>query len=101
MLHFFLSEMRTHPYDIIMRIAYDYDLPAQELMQRYLGDKKRRGRKRKHASEYIELEEVSIDGSMYLVDSTRNVYTHEVNAPVLIGTLLADGRIQQAPQTSS
>jgi hypothetical protein len=31
---------------------------------------------------------------VYLVDKDNNVYTHDVNRPVLVGTKLVDGRIK-------
>lgn len=55
---------------------------------------KKRGRKKKVKEEMIATEEYVFEGVTYLVDSNNNVYTYNVEAPVLIGTKLIDGRVK-------
>jgi LysM repeat protein len=87
-------------------IAHDYHLPLEELKEKYGNpipltpknevkkEAKKRGRKKKQREEVIETEEYEYNDVVYLVDKDNNVYTHDVNRPVLVGTKLVDGRIK-------
>lgn len=80
---------------LLERISSDYDIPFNELMSRYqafLSDKSpgKRGRKKKqHAmqtrDEYIETEEFIFDGTKYLIDTNNNVYSYDIQNPILLG----------------
>ena len=87
-------------------IAQDYDIPIDELNEKYgkplpithnmevKKEAKKRGRKKKQKEEVVETEEYEYNGVIYLVDKDNNVYTNDVNRPVLVGTKLVDGRIK-------
>lgn len=87
-------------------IAKDYDLSFDELKEKYgtplpitnkteaKKEAKKRGRKKKQKEEVIETEEYEYNNVIYLVDKDNNVYTNDVERPVLVGTKLVDGRIK-------
>lgn len=87
-------------------IANDYNIPIDDLKEKYGSplpltaknevkkEAKKRGRKKKQKEELIETEEYEYDSVIYLVDKDNNVYTNDVNRPVLVGTKLVDGRIK-------
>lgn len=110
------NHIRQHTEDILRSIAQDYDLVYEELMARYghkqavldvgktkkkmsqvggvVAEPKKRGRKKKQKDEIIETDEYDYNGTTYLVDSDNNVYTYNVDQPVLVGTKLVDGRVK-------
>lgn len=113
--------VKTHTSDILEMISKDYDIDIEELKNKYgskpftidLGkikkkavplqnsdgvptEPKKRGRKKKPREELIETEEYEFNGTKYLVDNDNNVYTHNIEAPVYIGTKLIDGRVKFA-----
>ncbi len=99
-----VSEQLQHTLSCISK---DYNISLDELKERYgtplpLTNKpnevkkeaKKRGRKKKQKEEVIETEEYEYNDVTYLVDKDNNVYTNDVNRPVLVGTRLVDGRIK-------
>lgn len=109
------SHVRDHTHTILAEVAKDYDMQVDDLLNKYgniqpnieLGrnkkkgvsntknqEPKKRGRKKKTKEELIETEEYEYNGITYLVDNDNNVYTYNVEQPVLIGTKLIDGRIK-------
>lgn len=112
------QHVKTHTMDILGTIATDYNINIDELQEKYgsrpftidLGkvkkksipqggdnvstEPKRRGRKKKPREELIETIEYEFNNVKYLVDNNNNVYTHNVEQPVYVGTKLIDGRIK-------
>jgi hypothetical protein len=109
------GHIKEHTRNILGEVAKDYDLSIDELLEKFgsiqpnieLGrgkkkgsgslqnaEPKKRGRKKKTKEELIETEEYEFNGTIYLVDTDNNVYTYNVDQPVLIGTKLIDGRIK-------
>lgn len=110
------NHVKQHTQDILKCIAQDYDLVFEDLITRYgnrqlildvgkskkkssLNDTqttepKKRGRKKKQKEELIETDEYDYNGVTFLVDAENNVYTYNIEQPVLIGTKLVDGRIK-------
>lgn len=112
------QHVKTHTSDILGLIASEYNLDIEELKARYgsrpftvdLGkvkkkplhvgsegvstEPKKRGRKKKPREELIETVEYEYNNVKYLVDNDNNVYTHNVEQPVYVGTKLIDGRIK-------
>lgn len=113
------SHVRQHTEELLRCIAQDHGLVFEELMAQYghrqpnidVGkakkktgqhmadanastEPKKRGRKKKQKEELIETEEYDYNGITYLVDSDNNVYTYNVEQPVLVGTKLVDGRVK-------
>lgn len=99
--------VQRHLVGVLEDIANKYQLDAAELKSIYLdgdtdfagsteaqGEKKKRGRKKKQKDEFIEVEEYEYEGSKYLVDSQNNVYSHDVEQPVLVGERLVDGTVR-------
>lgn len=92
--------LSKHLVTILEDVAKRYELDADELKERYMtagvgdADKKKRGRKKKQKDEYIETVEVEFEGTKYLVDDQNNVYTHNIEAPALVGERLVDGTIR-------
>jgi hypothetical protein len=116
------GQIRDHTKNILGQIAKDYDLSIDEVLEKYgsiqpnieLGrskkkgsgsvkntEPKKRGRKKKTREELVETEEYEYNGVTYLVDGDNNVYTYNVDQPVLIGSKLIDGRIKFLSQQSS
>lgn len=112
------NHVRNHTNDILLSISNDYNIKLDELIEKY-GSKpvtidigknkktkvthgpdglpiepKKRGRKKKQREELVETEEYEFNGVKYLVDKDNNVYTHNIDQPVYIGTKLIDGRIK-------
>lgn len=87
-------------HDLLKQIAADYSLQYEELATKYLANtnpvKSKRGRKRKHpvTDDFVEMEEYEYDGSMYLIDVKKNIYSYDLEEPIMIGTLLVDGSIK-------
>jgi hypothetical protein len=109
--------VREHTNNVIELLAKDYNLDCDELKGKYgklspnieigknkkknqngldgqCSEPKKRGRKKKIREELIETEEYVFNGVTYLVDNDNNVYTYNVEQPVLIGTKLIDGRVK-------
>lgn len=120
------SHVSEHTDTVLKAIATEYNLNYEELKEKYgsitplidIGRKKKqsktasanvegsdttvepkkRGRKKKLKEELVETEEYEYEGVTYLVDAENNVYTYNVDAPVLIGTKLIDGRIKMSSE---
>jgi hypothetical protein len=109
------GHVKDHTKLVLTKIANDYDLSLDDLLQEYgslqpnieLGrskkkgtntvkntEPKKRGRKKKLKEELIETEEYEYNSVTYLVDNDNNVYTYNIDQPALIGTKLIDGRIK-------
>ena len=111
------AHVKTHTNEILKAIAKDYELNIEELVTKYASippnidigrhkkksvatnegpvvEPKKRGRKKKPKEELIETEEYEYNGLTYLVDSDNNVYTYNIEQPVLVGSKLIDGRIK-------
>jgi hypothetical protein len=102
-----LAQVNEQLQHTLSLIANDYSLSFDELKEKYgtplpLTNKnnevkkeaKKRGRKKKQKEEIIETEEYEYNDVIYLVDKDNNVYTHDIDRPVLVGTKLVDGRIK-------
>ena len=50
--------------------------------------------RKKKKNDYIEVDEYEFNHVKYLVDSKNNVYTHNLEKPMLIGERLVDGKIK-------
>jgi hypothetical protein len=112
------NHVKNHTSDILLCISKDYNISFDELNEKY-GSKpvtidigknkkskiahgpdglpiepKKRGRKKKQREELIETEEYEFNGIKYLVDNDNNVYTHNIDQPVYVGTKLIDGRVK-------
>lgn len=81
---------------IIDEISEDFKLDGELLKNKYIQRQtiKRRGRKKKPKENFIETETYKFNDKTYLVDSNNNVYTYNVNNPVLIGEKLINGNIK-------
>lgn len=112
------NHVKNHTHEVLMSISKDYNINFDELNEKYgsrpvtidIGknkkskithgpdglpiEPKKRGRKKKQREELIETEEYEFNGIKYLVDNDNNVYTHNIDQPVYIGTKLIDGRIK-------
>ena len=96
---------------VLEDIAKVYKLDANELKEKYLDvtspaatdntEKKKRGRKKKVKDEFIETYEHEYEGEKYLVDNNNNVYTYNVDEPMLIGEMLVDGTIKTYAHANS
>lgn len=105
-----------HVKSLLESIASTYNLNEKELKEKYMGsaagvsdihesvssnalgeatEKKKRGRKKKQKDEYIETEEYEYEGVKYLVDGNNNVYTYNIEEPMLIGEKLVDGTVKK------
>ena len=102
-----------HVKSLLESIASTYNLNEKELKEKYMGaaagvadtqdttvlgdatEKKKRGRKKKQKDEYIETEEYDYEGVKYLVDGNNNVYTYNIEEPMLIGEKLVDGTVKK------
>jgi hypothetical protein len=106
-----------HVKSLLESIAATYNLNEKELKEKYMGaaacsvadaqdscssnivgdatEKKKRGRKKKQKDEYIETEEYEYEGVKYLVDGNNNVYTYNIEEPMLIGEKLVDGTVKK------
>lgn len=102
-----MSQVNEQLQHTLSLISKDYDLPIEDLKLKYgtplplinkgnevKKEAKKRGRKKKQKEEVIETEEYEYNDVVYLVDKENNVYTNDVNRPVLVGTKLVDGRIK-------
>jgi hypothetical protein len=102
-----LCQITEQLHHALSLIANDFELPLEELIQKYgtplplthkngevKKEAKKRGRKKKQKEEVIETEEYEYNDVIYLVDKDNNVYTNDINRPVLVGTKLVDGRIK-------
>jgi hypothetical protein len=86
---------------LLDKIAHDYQLDLEELKERYLPPmtipakgKRKQGRPRKiDMDDYVETEEILYDNKLYLVDEKNNVYTYDLESPLVVGERLEDGRI--------
>lgn len=112
------NHVKNHIHQILSSISKDYNINLDELKEKYgsvpitidIGknkkskithgpdglpiEPKKRGRKKKQREELIETEEYEYNGVKYLVDNENNVYTHNIDQPVYVGTKLIDGRIK-------
>lgn len=100
------AQVQEQLHHTLKSIAEEYELPLDELITKHgtpmplstnppaKKEGKKRGRKKKQKEELIETEEYEYNGTIYLVDKDNNVYTNNVNAPVLVGTKLVDGRVK-------
>lgn len=99
--------VQKHVTGILENISSKYNLDIEELRSLYLdgdvdfatsstdvAEKKKRGRKKKQKDEFIEVEEYEYEGTKYLVDNQNNVYTHDVEQPILVGERLVDGTVR-------
>lgn len=83
---------------LLKLIAHDYDLNEDELIQRYMGldcnDIPIKKVTKKKRNDCIETEEYTYNGIVYLIDSKDQVYTYNLDKPMLIGDKLLDGSIK-------
>lgn len=112
------NHVKTHIHHMLSSVSKDYNINFDELNEKYgsipitidIGkskkskithgpdgspiEPKKRGRKKKQREELIETQEYVFNGVKYLVDNDNNVYTHNIDQPVYVGTKLIDGRIK-------
>lgn len=90
-------------HEMMTKVAADYNIALDDLMTKYVIPscvtvaKGKRGRKRKHQpahDDFVEMEEFEYEGSLYLMDNKKNIYTYDVESPVMIGNLLVDGTVK-------
>lgn len=92
--------LAKHLGGVLEDIAKRHELDIEDLKERYLSpvvseaEKKKRGRKKKQKDEYIETVEIEYEGTKYLVDEQNNVYSHNIEAPALVGERLVDGTVR-------
>lgn len=110
--------LTSHIKCILSDISKTYGISKDELLERYMPTKedknkkddeggletaaltasvepkKKRGRKKKQKDEFISTEEYEFEGEKYLVDGQNNVYTHNIEEPMLVGERLVDGTIK-------
>lgn len=97
--------------NMIKNIARDYELNEEELIQRYVyndqngngsitndgslpvSSKRVFGTKKKR-NDCIETWEYEYNGITYLIDNKDNIYTYNIDKPLLIGDKLLDGTIK-------
>ena len=101
-----MTQVHDQLHHTLKAISDEYEIPLEDLVQKHgtpmplftttpaKKEGKKRGRKKKQKEELIETEEYEYNGTTYLIDKDHNVYTNDVNAPVLVGTKLVDGRIK-------
>lgn len=88
---------------LIRVIADDYNLDVKELIEKYIeGDQvyarsllcggKKQYKKKKN--DYVEAEEFTYHGVVYLVDGRNQVYTNNLEKPMMIGERLVDGSVK-------
>lgn len=88
--------------ELIRNIAVDYNLDADELIEKYVNSDAtsigsshiRRLPAKKKRQDYVETEECTFEGIKYLVDSKNQVYTYNLEKPMMIGERLVDGSIK-------
>lgn len=82
--------------ELIMAIAADYGLNAEELIKTYINAdiRPKKTYQKKKKQDYVETEEVSYDGTKYLVDAKNQVYTYNIEKPLMVGERLVDGSIK-------
>jgi hypothetical protein len=88
---------------LLRNIAADYDLNPNELIAKYIDGNitiatPRRTNvktdRRKKKNDYIEVDEYVFKDIKYLVDTKNNIYTYNIEKPMLIGEKLVDGSIK-------
>ena len=88
---------------LLRSIAADYELNPNELIAKYIDGNvtiatTRRTNvktdRRKKKNDFIEVDEYVFKGIKYLVDTKNNIYTYNVEKPMLIGERLVDGSIK-------
>lgn len=89
---------------LIRVIADDYNLDVKELIEKYIegdqayarsllsGGGKKQYKKKKN--DYVEAEEFTYHGVVYLVDGRNQVYTNNLEKPMMIGERLVDGSVK-------
>lgn len=87
---------------LIRVIAEDYNLDVKELIEKYIeGDQsyakslltsKKQYKKKKN--DYVEAEEFMYHGVVYLVDGRNQVYTNNLEKPMMVGERLVDGSVK-------
>lgn len=83
--------------DLLKAVARDYGLDADELIDKYVikgGVCTRKMYQKKKRQDYVETEELVFEGVTYLVDSRNQVYTYNVEKPMMIGERLIDGSVK-------
>lgn len=86
--------------DLLKEVARDYGLDAEELAERYLSGsnidraKLSRSCAKKKRNDYVETEEHDYHGVTYLVDARNQVYTYNLEKPLMVGERLVDGSIK-------
>ena len=81
--------------NLLKDVSTRYNIDLCELRARYLPETtKRKGRKKKESDEFIETTEYIYNGKTYLIDKMNNVYTNDMDAPMMIGERLIDGTIR-------
>lgn len=100
----------TDKITLLKNIARDYDLNEEELIQRYMcneqngfhntnvsqlsSSSKKQFGTRKKRNDCVETWEYEYNGITYLIDNKDNIYTYNIDKPLLIGDKLLDGTIK-------
>ena len=88
---------------LLRNIAADYDLNPNELIAKYIDGNitiattRRTNTKtdrRKKKNDFVEVDEYVFKDIKYLVDTKNNIYTYNIEKPMLIGERLVDGSVK-------
>lgn len=84
--------------ELLKTIAKDYGLEADELIDKYINNASaaniKKACQKKKRNDYVETEEYTYQDVTYLVDQKNQVYTYNLEKPMLIGERLIDGTIK-------
>lgn len=82
--------------DLLRHIAQDYGLDTDDLIEKYIknDERPRKSFQKKQKQDYIETEEFAYNGTKYLVDMKNQVYSYNIERPMMIGERLIDGSIK-------
>lgn len=90
--------LATDKMELLKAVARDYGLDADELIDKYISNAETVGMRKccqkKKRNDYVETEEYEYQGVTYLVDSRNQVYTYNLEKPMMIGERLVDGSVK-------
>lgn len=91
---------------LLKSIANDYNLDPRELIEKYVDSteitpgalvkNKKHGQasSQKKRNEFVETEEFVHNGETFLIDNRNQIYTYNVERPMMVGERLADGTVK-------
>lgn len=85
--------------DLLRQIANDFGLDVDDLIEKYIHNNARHSAikkpcQKKKRQDYIETEEFTFNGVKYLVDIKNQVYTYNIEKPMMVGERLVDGSVK-------